>query len=786
MIEDDLDNFNEDQIIIEEDLLDLYHSIRCKKCFIFLITPYSIPFEEGYFCEKCVKLYGTERFEVIFSSMEKELLSRIILSCKYVTIGCLEKRSYFEAKSILEHQINCIYKEVKCPHCFLKFLKKDLQQHSSMCSKFMNLNLESINNQTSKKELNLMNLNLESINNQTSKKELNLSIKKEIKRFKKKKKLKVKVKKVNNEFNLLEENIDDEGKNFIKKGIEFLNSNQYNDSLNCFEKSLDYNLKNYGEINENTINSYFHLGQLYKEICNYERALKNFNKAISITDLLYDSNNSLEKADLLCSSSNILFLQDQFIKAESNLREALDIRMKVSGENSKEVIMSYNLIANHFLKISKYDEALKFVNTAIDISLQKGSFNLEYAESQRIMGDILSDKRNFDLSIHYYEKALIATSNILTANHIEISFIYDSIAFVYINFKDHKNALRYFNKSLEIRKHKNKKNLSISYFNLGFYYSVHGNLEIALKNYEECLRLRKEIYYGKGHIDIAKIYMEIGSNYYLKKKEFDNASEYIEMSIFIAREMLGDSHTNLACLNFRYGEIFKEIKNWKQAIEYNLIAINILTSRYLNNPDLGLYLFNIGKIYFKDLNYGEALHYVYKSSKIFQEVFNENHEEIANTLYYISKIKVKENNNKNNEEIKKNLFKALEIKLKNNSDNLKDQGRIYKLLGDFYIQINKPDNAIKYNKKAYEILEKISDKKKNSELAFNIGKLYENKSQLYKALEFKEKALKHESNQNIQLSISRIKDSIANQKNDKKQKDRVKENENNNFNIKKE
>jgi tetratricopeptide (TPR) repeat protein len=67
------------------------------------------------------------------------------------------------------------------------------------------------------------------------------------------------------------------------------------------------------------------------------------------------------------------------------------------------------------------------------------------------------------------------------------------MAIVYFQEGNQKEALNYFNKSLEIRlKTKNVRSISESYFNLGEYYSGIGDVQTAALYYEKCQAYCKE------------------------------------------------------------------------------------------------------------------------------------------------------------------------------------------------------------------------------------------------------------------------------------------------------
>ena len=102
-----------------------------------------------------------------------------------------------------------------------------------------------------------------------------------------------------------------------------------------------------------------------------------------------------------------------------------------------------------------------------------------------LLGAIQSGKGKFSLSKELFRKSAYYgfASNAIA----QIAHAYTNMAIVYFQEGNQKEALNYFNKSLEIRlKTKNVRSISESYFNLGEYYSGIGDVQTAALYYEKC------------------------------------------------------------------------------------------------------------------------------------------------------------------------------------------------------------------------------------------------------------------------------------------------------------
>lgn len=108
-----------------------------------------------------------------------------------------------------------------------------------------------------------------------------------------------------------------------------------------------------------------------------------------------------------------------------------------------------------------------------------------------LLGAIQSGKGKFSLSKELFRKSAYYgfASNAIA----QIAHAYTNMAIVYFQEANQKEALNYFNKSLEIRlKTKNVRSISESYFNLGEYYSGIGDVQTAALYYEKCQDYCKE------------------------------------------------------------------------------------------------------------------------------------------------------------------------------------------------------------------------------------------------------------------------------------------------------
>jgi serine phosphatase RsbU (regulator of sigma subunit) len=157
------------------------------------------------------------------------------------------------------------------------------------------------------------------------------------------------------------------------------------------------------------------------------------------------------------------------------------------------------------------------------------------------------------------------------------------------------------------------KSLAGSINNLGYVYSKHGEISIALKYYNQSLQVYVEAGYQKG---IASAFNNLGS-IYEEQGDIPKALEFYHLSLE-KREKINDKRGVATSLN-NLGIIYKDQANMPQALEYFLKSLKIYfeISDYKGQAHA---LNNVGLVYEKKRDFDKALDYYTKSLKIKEEI----------------------------------------------------------------------------------------------------------------------------------------------------------------------
>jgi CHAT domain-containing protein/tetratricopeptide (TPR) repeat protein len=245
---------------------------------------------------------------------------------------------------------------------------------------------------------------------------------------------------------------------------------------------------------------------------------------------------------------------------------------------------------------------------------------------------------------------------------------------------------------------------------------------------------------GENHIEISDTYNNIGS-VFLRKGDYDRAFENYNKALSLRLQILGENHPKVANSYNNIGNIYYMKVNYDKALEYYNKSLNIkfrLLGEY--NPEVADTYFNIGLIYDWKGDYDKAFEYYNKSLAIRLKVLGDNHPKVALSynnigIYYY---------------LKGYFDKALEYYQRAIPIYIKSLGYTHPRIADCYnnigiIHYEKGDftEALEYYNKSLDIKIQILGTYHSSvaNTYNNIGNIYIDKEDFDKALECYKKSL---------------------------------------------
>jgi tetratricopeptide (TPR) repeat protein len=171
----------------------------------------------------------------------------------------------------------------------------------------------------------------------------------------------------------------EEGIEFLDEGNKLFNEKKFGEALSSYMKFL--------EKNPSAFQIHYNLGNCYKEMGEYDKAIEEYNIVIS---KLREKKQDL-KGDELASKAfaglgESFFKKGDYISAQENFKESLDI-------NPKDEVLAYN-VGEIYFSNGKVDEAIQFFNLSAQIKPDWSEPYLKLGYAYFNKGDFEKAKEN--------------------------------------------------------------------------------------------------------------------------------------------------------------------------------------------------------------------------------------------------------------------------------------------------------------------------------------------------------------------------------------------------------
>jgi serine phosphatase RsbU (regulator of sigma subunit) len=255
----------------------------------------------------------------------------------------------------------------------------------------------------------------------------------------------------------------------------------------------------------------------------------------------------------------------------ANYQEAIvNLNKSISIGDNKEVIgKAYGNLGLSYYQMGKYQEALK--NHFIALKIRKELKN-QYgiANTLNNIGLVYKELGNLNEAIKYHFESLDAYEKI---NNIEgLCMSFQNIGNLYFSQENYKDALVYYEKSLQLSiNSKNKRGEMISYYNIGGVYLILDNYSEALKYYNLANTLNESL---NDNSMKGRILLSLGKCYNGENKN-NIAIEY-----FLKALEIYSSEGNKNELILIYGSMasaYIDLQSYQKAEEYAKMELTLST-----------------------------------------------------------------------------------------------------------------------------------------------------------------------------------------------------------------
>lgn len=379
--------------------------------------------------------------------------------------------------------------------------------------------------------------------------------------------------------------------------------------LTILSKSTDKDLVKLADLNNK-------IAKLYFGLKDYKKALETFESELSIRNSMLDTGqNSVAKSKVMF---NIIGLRRQ----NADYKNALDLA----------------------LQSIKYNES-KFGT----ISKEAADAHKQTAEIAYMWKRPAYFRKHYDLAFSIYKDL----TPVDTFRLIDLIILKGSVA----EFGEHDKSLAYYNEALSLYNKYKKENIDLLfriYINIGSIYSFKGKYAEALKYAQKSLELKKNK--DEISVSLALVYDRIGI-YFQKFNNTDAAIKYYDLALSMAEKLLGaDNPKTLEILSHKAGALYEvdSIQLAKKLFEKIVNSGNEIEK----NP---AYNYSLGFLAQINLKTGNKENFVSFFNKIIAnriKYFGENKNPDLAFTYHKLALHYQENNNL--DLFKKYILKSLE------------------------------------------------------------------------------------------------------------------------------
>jgi tetratricopeptide (TPR) repeat protein len=377
---------------------------------------------------------------------------------------------------------------------------------------------------------------------------------------------------------------------FNNLGFIYQALSQYEKAIEYFEKTLNIKLEYSTKTGTFAATAYNNLGSIYNDQGKYDEAYRYYSKAIE-TELNTTNPNQRAIATYYSNIGKVCNVQERYTEAIEMFECSVEIRLKILPDNHPDIGTSLINISQVFNALGQYEKAINYLKKAFQNhfnSLPSGHPSLSIVYNN--LGQLYHRQGKFKEASELYEKSLEIQLKALPADHPDIAWTYNNIAANYEGLGDFTKATEYFDKTLQIELHSlplNHPNIAATYNNLASLLQGQNNLEEALMLYEKALQIWL-IALSPNHSQVALCYSNISSIYSAN----------------------GNNNKSMEYLN-------------------KALQIQISSSSSKDHPDFAPIYRNLGRAYYVQAKFQNALEMFEKALEIWVKVLPTNHMTLA-------------------------------------------------------------------------------------------------------------------------------------------------------------
>jgi len=342
-----------------------------------------------------------------------------------------------------------------------------------------------------------------------------------------------------------------------------------------------------------------------------------------------------------------------------------------------------------------------------------GENHSRVGQTLKHMLSLYEEQGELQKAIDAGERALRITEHEFGLDDLNVAGILLRLGHVYVLGAKYQDAIKCFNRCLEISTTKNGEQHPFTadiYYELGCFYlmkpeDVGSNLnneEFGIEKAEKLLQKAltiKEKTQGLNHPDVSRILNRLGS-LYVEYVKFDQAEKYYIRALEIRETVLGKNHSRVAQTLKHLLTLSELQEQFPKSISYGLRAIQILSATYgSESVQVAQVLVRLAQSYFlKDgATSFEGKKEMERAIQIFIKKYGKEHKRVIETQNMLSTLQqeIKQKNVVTEKVSKETKKKELEKKLQEEASSGLDKEDIREIFKQLKISI--PEFTYNYN-----------------------------------------------------------------------------------------
>ena len=241
-------------------------------------------------------------------------------------------------------------------------------------------------------------------------------------------------------------------------------------------------------------------------------------------------------------------LKGNFLEAIRAHHSALDIRLKLFGEEHSSTAESYFSLGCAQLAYGEFASALQSAKHALFIRRKlSGEEHTGTADSYWLLGEAQCGQRDFVSALKSFQRVLDIRLKLFGEQHVLTADSYHSLGRTQSELGDLTSALQSFQRALDIRlglfgeEHSSTADV---YESLGHTQRLQGDFTSALQSFQRALDIRLGLF-GEEHSSTADVYESLGHTQRLQG-DFTSALQSFQRALDIRLGLFGEEHSSTA------------------------------------------------------------------------------------------------------------------------------------------------------------------------------------------------------------------------------------------------